>query len=179
MPLAVFNIEIIVDYGEFCSFLDRNCISHTMHWFSLMYCILSKSIWCCMVSDTADWPLNTASVPISLSNPNSASWIMFSAQPGHFLKCNSPCLERRWCSATGDRQFINYFSALSLKWYIKDIGLMGFGSGASFPLFRSAVTRACNKFLGVVCIAEHKLYNWISQAFVTGPKCYLWNKSAL
>lgn len=50
---------------------------------------------------------------------------------------------------------------------------MGFGSGASFPLFRSAVTQACNNFLGVVCVAEHKLYNWISQAFVTGPKCYL------
>lgn len=50
---------------------------------------------------------------------------------------------------------------------------MGFGSGASFPLFRCAVTQACNNFLGVVCVAELKLYNWIRQAFVTGPKCYL------
>lgn len=30
---------------------------------------------------------------------------------------------------------------------------MGFGSGASFPLFRSAVTQACNNFLGVVSVA--------------------------
>jgi len=56
---------------------------------------------------------------------------------------------------------------------------MGFGSGASFPHFRSAVTQDCNHFLGVVCVAEHKLYNWISQAFVTGPKCYLCSQSVL
>lgn len=97
----------------------------------------------------------------------------------YFLKCNSACLERRWCSAAGDRQFINYISALSLKWYIKDIDLMGFGSGALFPLFRSALAHSYNNFLGAVCGAEHKLYNWMSKAFITGPKCRLWNKSVL
>ena len=56
---------------------------------------------------------------------------------------------------------------------------MGFGSGAFFPLFRSAVTQACNNFLGAVCGAEHKLYNWMSKAFITGPKCHLLNKSVL
>lgn len=151
-----------------------------MHWFSLMFCILSKSIWWYMVSDTADWPLNTASVPVSLSNPTCSklNLVQCSART-YFPKCNSACLKRRWCSATGDRQFINYFSALSLKWYIKDFILMEFGSGASFPLFRTAVTQACSNFLGIVCVAEHKLCNRISQSFVTGPKCYVWNNSIL
>lgn len=87
----------------------------------------------------------------------------------YFLKCNSACLERRWCSAAGDRQFINYISALSLKWYIKDIDLMGFGSGALFPPLRSAAAHSYNNFLGADCGAEHKLHNWMSKTFITIP----------
>lgn len=152
-----------------------------MHWFSLMYCILPESIWYmvvwCQTQLIGLWTPHLCPYHFQ-TQLQQVEWCSMLRQD-ILSQVSSVCLERRWCSATGDRQFINYFSALSLKWYIKEIGLMGFGSGASFPLFRSAVTQACNNFLGAVCAAELKLYNRISQAFVAGPKCYLWNKSVL